>query len=115
MQILLVDDEPIELFISKKFLAMAFNVEGFNTLADAVTWAQSNSFDVLVSDYNLGGNIHAHDVLKALQAVKGTTFKSYVLTNHVDNNQADAILRAGFHGIIEKPLSLEKFKEVTNL
>jgi DNA-binding NtrC family response regulator len=115
MQILLIDDEPIELFISKKFLAMAFTVEGFNAMPDAVAWAQTNSFDVLVSDYNLGGSVHAHDVLKALKAVKGETFKAYVLTNHVDSDQADAILKAGFQGIIEKPLSLEKFKAATGL
>jgi DNA-binding NtrC family response regulator len=115
MKILIVDDEPVELFIAKRFLGMEFQVEGFNSASEAVQWAKNNSFDVLVSDFNLAANVFAHDLLKSLLEIKGPTFKAYVLTNYVDDIQAAALRAAGFHNIIEKPLSLEKFKAVTDL
>ena len=110
MQILLIDDEPLELFLSKRFLEMAYSVEGFGTLDDALLWAKGNAFDVLVSDYYLGGSTHAPDVLRELVALKGKTFKSFVLTNHVDEEKIAELKAAGFDGVIEKPLSIEKFK-----
>jgi response regulator RpfG family c-di-GMP phosphodiesterase len=115
MQILIVDDEPLELFLSKRFLGMEYKTEGFNTLTDALQWAKSNPFDILVSDYYLGGNTHANDVLKALEEVKGKTFKSFVLTNHIDDDKKTALIAAGFNGVIEKPLSLENFKRLAGL
>ena len=111
MQILLIDDEPLELFISKKFLSQLHTVEGFNTLPDALQWAGSNSFDILVSDYNLGKGVHAFDVLKALQELKGKTFKAVVLTNHVDPTIVSELISSGFDAVIEKPLSIDKFQK----
>lgn len=115
MQILLVDDEPLELFISKRFLGMEHKVEGFGSLPDALLWAKDNSFDVLVSDYYLGSTTHATDVLRELIALKGKTFKSFVLTNHVDDDKIAELKAAGFERVIEKPLSMDKFKTETGL
>ena len=115
MKILIVDDEQLDLFISKKLLSLEFQVEGFTSLPESVAWAKSNSFDVLLSDYYLGTGLHAQHVLKELLAVKGKTFKSFVLSNHIDEKQALDLKEAGFDGIIEKPLSLDKFKSVLGL
>lgn len=111
MQILVVDDEPFELFISLKILRMEFQAEGFNTLQEALDWTKNNSFDILVSDYYLKDHQSAHDVLKAMREVKGNTFKSIVVTNFVESDKLSELKSAGFDGVIEKPLSLEKFKE----
>ena len=94
---------------------MEFNVEGFNTLHEALEWARLNSFDILVSDYHLGGGIHAPDVLKAMENLKGKTFKSFVLTNYIDAEKSSELSRVGFNGVIDKPLSLENFKKVAGL
>lgn len=115
MKILIVDDEPVELFISKRFLGMAFQVEGFSSVPEAIEWAKHNPFDVLVSDYNLAPNVFAHDLLKSILEFKGPTFKAYVVTNYVDSNQIAALHASGFHGVIEKPISLEKFRTETGL
>lgn len=112
MKILIVDDEQLDLFIAKKLLSMQFEVEGFTTLPEAVNWAKNNSFDVLLSDYYLGTGLHAQNVLKGIVAVKGKTFKAFVLSNHIDERQAIELKEAGFDGIIEKPLSLDKFKNI---
>lgn len=109
MQILIIDDEPVELFLAKKILSMEFKVEGFNTLAQAIEWAKSNSFDILLSDYYLD-RMHAPDVLKALSDLKGKTFKSFVLTNFVDDSKVQDLTKAGFNGVLEKPIVLDKFK-----
>lgn len=115
MKILIVDDEQLDLFISKKLLSLEFQVEAFTSLPDCLQWAKSNSFDVLLSDYYLGTGLHAHDVLKQLVALRGKDFKAFVLSNHIEEKQALELKETGFDGIIEKPLSLEKFKSVLGI
>ena len=115
MQILIIDDEPVELFLAKKILNMEFKAEGFNALPEALQWASANPFDVLLSDYYLDKQLNASDVLKALVDLKGKSFKSFVLTNFIDESKVAEILSAGFDGVIEKPLSLEKFKKNVGL
>jgi DNA-binding NtrC family response regulator len=113
VKILIVDDEQLDLFISKKLLSLEHEVEGFTSLPDATKWAENNSFDVLLSDYYLGTGLHAHDVLSQISKVKGgKPFKAFVLSNHIDEKQAEELRKAGFDAIIEKPLSLEKFRSV---
>lgn len=115
MRILVIDDEPFELFISLKMLRMEYQAEGFNTLTDALEWAKSNSFEILISDYYLKDHQSAYDVLKAFRELKLKSFKSLVITNFVDNDKITELKSAGFDGVIEKPISLEKFKEVLRL
>jgi CheY-like chemotaxis protein len=116
VKILIVDDEQLDLFISKKLLSLEYQVEAFMSLPDATQWAQNNDFDVLLSDYYLGTGLHAHHVLEAIKGAKGgKTFKAFVLSNHIDERQHQELKAAGFNAIIEKPLSLEKFKSNLNL
>jgi DNA-binding NtrC family response regulator len=112
VKILIIDDEQLDLFISKKLLSLEFQVEGFTTLPAMLEWAKVNTFDVLLSDYYLGTGLHANDVLKQLMDIKGKDYKAFVLSNHIDDRQAEELKKIGFDNIIEKPLSLEKFKNV---
>lgn len=109
MKILIVDDEQLDLFISKKLLSLKFEVEGFNVLSEAVLWAAKNDFDVLISDYHLNDGIQAFDVLTQIKTVKPQGFKAFVLSNHIDDQQAAELKKAGFNGVVEKPISLDKF------
>lgn len=115
VKILIVDDEQLDLFITKKLLGLQYECEGFTSLSEAVSWATSNAFDVLVSDYYLGNGIHAHDVLKQITAVKPSGFKAFVLSNHIDEQQASELRKNGFAGIIEKPITVEKFNAILNV
>jgi response regulator RpfG family c-di-GMP phosphodiesterase len=111
VKILIVDDEQLDLFINKKLLSLEFEVEGFTSLNDAITWAQNNTFDVALIDYYLGPNLYAHNALSELKAIKkGESFKAFVLSNFVDAKQSSELREAGFIDIIYKPLTLESFK-----
>jgi response regulator RpfG family c-di-GMP phosphodiesterase len=110
LKILIVDDEQLDLFITKKLLGLTYEVIGFHSIKEAAAWAQNNPFDVLLSDYYLGHGMHAPDVLKAIRTVAPNSFRAMVLSNHIDEPQAEALRAAGFHAIIEKPITLEKFQ-----
>lgn len=115
MRILLIDDEKVELFIAKKILSSEFQTEGFNYVSEALEWAKNNSFDILLSDYYLDKNLDAQKALQMLVDLKGKTFKAFVLTNYVDNNKIAELKAAGFEGVIEKPLTLDKFKKAAGI
>lgn len=112
MKILIVDDEQLDMFISKKLLSLEFDVEAFTTVPEALAWAQQNDFDVALIDYYLAPEVFAQDLLRQLIALKGPTFKPFVLSNFVDEKQIRELREAGFSEIIYKPLTLEKFKEL---
>lgn len=112
MKILVVDDEKLDLFISKKLLSLEYQVEGFTTTNETLQWAKENSFDVALIDFYLGPNLYAHMVLKELRTMKGSTFRAFVLSNFVDDKQVRELKDAGFIDIIYKPLTLEKIKSV---
>ncbi len=114
MKILILDDEELDLFINKKLLAIEFEVAGFTTIKDASNWAKQNDFDVALIDYYLAPGVYANHFLKELRSIKGNNFKSFVVSNYIDEKQSAELKAAGFTGIIYKPLTLEGFKEKLN-
>ena len=110
MKILVVDDEELDLFISEKLLSLEFDAVGFTSYKDAFHWAQHNDFDIAVIDYYLGPGIFASNLLKELIAIKGQTFKAFVVSNYIDEKQTADLRISGFTDIIYKPLTLETFK-----
>lgn len=108
---MILDDEELDLFINKKLLALEFDVEGFTSVKEATNWAQQNDFDVAVIDYYLAPGVYANHFLKELKSIKGNRFKSFVVSNYIDDKQSAELKQAGFTDIIYKPLTLEGFKE----
>jgi response regulator RpfG family c-di-GMP phosphodiesterase len=111
VKILILDDEELDLFINKKLLALEFDVAGFTSVKEATSWAQQNDFDVAIIDYYLGPGVYANHFLQQLKSIKGNNFKSFVVSNYVDEKQSAELRAAGFTEIIYKPLTLEGFKE----
>ena len=107
---MVVDDEELDLFINKKLLALEFDVAGFTSIKDAANWAEQNDFDIAVIDYYLAPGVYAHHLLEQLISIKGNNFRSYVVSNYVDEKQSAELKQAGFTDIIYKPLTLEGFK-----
>lgn len=110
MRILLVDDEELDLFIGRKLLGVEFDVEGFTSQAETLTWAKQNDFDVALIDYYLGPNLFAGNLLAELRKIKDKPFTAFVLTSFVNEKQIQELRNAGFKEVISKPLSLESFK-----
>jgi DNA-binding NarL/FixJ family response regulator len=115
VRILIIDDEELDLFINKKLLGMEYETEGFTSVEKAVQWAEQNTFDIALIDYYLGQDLFAHHALKKLMDLKGNTFDAFVLSNYVDKNQSQELIRSGFKDIIYKPLTVEMFKSTLNL
>ena len=111
---MILDDEELDLFINKKLLALEFDVAGFTSIKEAANWAQHNDFDVAVIDYYLAPGVYANHFLKELISIKGNNFKSFVVSNYIDEKQSMELKEAGFTGVIYKPLTLEVFKEKLN-
>ena len=107
MKILIIDDEPLDLFIAKTVLQGEFEVEGFTTLKDCLIWAGENDFDAVLIDYYLDTDLHATDVLEALRKLKSGAIKNaFVLSSFVDSAQLNKLKESGFEGVINKPISL---------
>lgn len=113
MKILLVDDEPLDLFIAKKQLSLEYEVTAFTTSSEMIGWAKENDFDIALIDYYLGPDLGS-DVLKSLLSETGKKFRAYLLTNFVDPQQVLALKAAGFDDVIFKPLTIEKLKTHLN-
>ena len=109
VKILIVDDDKLDLFISKKLLNMEYSAEGFSTLPEVLDWARENTFDIVIIDYYLVPPLLGDEVLRELRTLKGDAFKAYVLTNYVDQGQVEKLMEQGFSGVINKPLKLEEF------
>jgi DNA-binding NtrC family response regulator len=114
VKILIIDDEQLDLFISKKLLGIEFEIEGFTDLRQAKAWAEKNHFDVVLTDYYLE-NVLAHEVLKQLKEVRKEKFKALVVSNHIDSQVANQLKAEGFAAILEKPITMEKFKEAISI
>lgn len=115
MKILIIDDEELDLFINKKLLGLEYETAGFTSIPEAVNWAKENDFDIALIDYYLGTGVQAHHALEKLVEVKGQSFDALVLSNFVDKEQSEALIKAGFKDIILKPLTIEALKSVLNL
>lgn len=110
VKVLIVDDEELDLFISSKLVSLEYDVEGFTSVKAAAAWAKVNDFDVALIDFYLGPGVFANTMLSELIALKGKSFKSFVVSNYVDDAQVSVLRNAGFDDIIYKPLTLEMLK-----
>lgn len=110
MKVLILDDEKFDLFVAKKLVSLEFEAEGFTVPQEALDWARTNTFDVVLIDYYLTTTLLAHHVLEQLRAVVTHPFKAFVLTNYVDGEQIAELKTAGFDAVLHKPFTLENFK-----
>ncbi len=108
----MVDDETLDLFLVQKQLGLEHDVTGFTSPHEALKWAAENNFEMVLIDYYLGP-ITGDELLKDLLKIK-TEFKAFLLTNFVDDKQAQVIKSKGFNDIIFKPLTLDKLKPFIN-
>ncbi|HEY9048607.1 MAG TPA: response regulator [Ohtaekwangia sp.] len=115
MKILLIDDEELDVFIAQRLLSLEYDITGITSHEQALHWAKENHFDVVLIDYYLNKGKLGNQLLRDLIAIKGPVFKAFLLTNYIDSKEHDKLKQDGFQGIIDKPLTLEKFKTCMTL
>jgi CheY-like chemotaxis protein len=114
MQIVLVDDEHVSVFVTKKILereGLANEVHAFEQPEEALHYVQrsvpGNAPDVILLDLNMPG-LNGWDFLEALQPYEAQLLGQcfiYILTSSL--NPADTIRSSEFplvSGLIHKPL-----------
>ncbi|MBT1705041.1 response regulator [Fulvivirgaceae bacterium PWU20] len=111
MKVLIVDDESLDLFISKKILSFQYEVSGFTSVDEAIGWAKENTFEAVLVDYYLTAGVTAGQVLKQLTSVKPKSYKAFVLSSFVGDEQIKELKKLGFDDVILKPLTIERFQE----
>lgn len=110
-KVLIVDDESLDLFISKKLLSFHYDVTGFTSVEEAINWAKENTFEAVLVDYYLTAGVTAGQVLKQLTAIKPKNYKAFVLSSFVGDTQIEELKKLGFDDVILKPLTLERFND----
>lgn len=114
MQIVLIDDEHVSVFVTKKILereGLANEVHAFEQPEEALRYVQrivpGNAPDVILLDLNMPG-LSGWDFLEALQPYEAQLLGQcfiYILTSSLD--PADTIRSSEFplvSGLIHKPL-----------
>jgi CheY-like chemotaxis protein len=125
--ILLVDDDDIFIFLTRKMLAstgMAQRVIVYKDAADAITFLQDNNDDidalpdVILLDLNMPG-MNGWQFLQAYEHTLHNLKKIprlYVVSSSIANEDAEkAKACIGVMGYISKPFSLETLKHVLSL
>ncbi|HEY9006055.1 MAG TPA: response regulator [Ohtaekwangia sp.] len=115
MKILLIDDEELDVFIAQRLLSLEYDITGVTSDEQAIRWAKENHFDVVLIDYYLNKGKLGNQLLRELIAIRGPVFKAFLLTNYIDSRERDTLKKDGFQGIIDKPLTLEKFRTCMEL
>ena len=112
---LIVDDAPDVL----DMLAMLLQHSGYevataSTASDALGAAQSDAFDIIVSDIGMPG-MNGYELVKALRALPDyASVPMIALTGFAMHNDRERALAAGFNAYLTKPIdpaSLIEFME----
>ena len=124
LRVLLVDDDPFITDMLKDFfihsssqLDISVNIDTADTVRDAISSLSSSSYDLVFVDFNLPDgtaidivNRFGSEVSRPIIQKSSPLFvlSSGVSTNEIDKNS----LEEYFYKILEKPVSLEKFKNL---
>lgn len=112
---LIVDDAPDVLAMLAMLLRHSgYEVATASTAPDALSAAQSDAFDIIVSDIGMPG-MNGYELVKALRALPDyASVPMIALTGFAMNNDRERALEAGFDAYLTKPIdpvSLIEFME----
>ncbi len=113
--ILVVDDDPIAIFLAEELLEGKFNTVGVTNGYDAIKALEENYFDIVLMDINLGDD--RMDGLKTMRLIKQNTkfkrTKIIALTAHA--RIREFYIKQGFDELHVKPINEELFEKINNL
>jgi CheY-like chemotaxis protein len=96
--ILIVDDDPITIFITEKLLEPHFNIVSVNGGYDALRFLEKNKVDIILMDINLGNinmdgiktmhiirNMHGHKKVKIIAITAFSTNRTWYIQQGFDD------------------------------
>jgi len=105
MTLLVLDEDHVSLFVTKRTLNADHLIYGFTAFEDVMEWASQNPFDVLLVDYNPRDRSEAIRLLEQVSKVAKCSFRPFILTtSRIHSSQSQALLDAGFEKIFLRPL-----------
>ena len=114
LKVLLVDDS----LVSRKYLHQLLDNLGIHAVteatdgAEAIKELQQETFDLVVSDYNMP-NIDGREMLEYIRShADQPTIPVMMVTSEQNKNQLAAIQNAGVSALCAKPLSYDVLKKV---
>lgn len=105
-QVLMVDDDPVGLFLLTRCLAQLgpeFQLAGCNSGQEALALSQTRSFDLVITDYMMPGlnGLQLAHLLKERQP----DLKIILATGFIEEVPADQLAALSLIGFIPKPFS----------
>lgn len=111
-QILIVEDDPINLFLFKKFLA-DYETAAVTNSDDALIILEQRDFKVILMDINLGHNsMDGTTLMKHIKANSLTMAKIIACTAYAEKGDRDRFMAEGFDDYLSKPIKKEELLSI---
>lgn len=112
-----MDDDPISLFVFKKYLENDFEVFTANDTQQAIQLFQANDLQIVILDQNLNegeknGKWLRHELEKL--SVNANDVKFIAVTASIFEDDLAEVKANGFHDLLVKPVSKENLLKALN-
>lgn len=113
LNILIIDDDPLAGKLTETTLSkLGHSVTSAASGKEALSAVERHSFDVIFMDIHLD-DFHAEDLFRKIVSVPNRShIPVYAYTASGDPKERDACLKAGFKGVLIKPLPRDVFKDL---
>ena len=109
MRILAVDPDRVDRLILKRTLSRNHMITTLSSADEALQFASTQQFDVLIVNKNLVNDYDCIFLLKRLRRDVRHPFVALATTALSDDSRDGLLLKAGFEAVIVKPVKYEAF------
>lgn len=112
-RVLMVDDDPTILFLLTQYLAQfepEFQLTGCSSASEAMVLSQTQTFDLLITDYLMPG-LNGLQLVSALRE-RQPELKFILVTGLMEEVPADELSAIPLIGFIPKPFTLDLVSKV---
>jgi DNA-binding response OmpR family regulator len=110
-KVLYVENDRATLLILKRLISKDYNFFSAESAHDALKQINSEKFDVILLDINLGGEVNGIDIF---HAIRNSSFNKkaivFAVTTRTFGDEDSRILDEGFDGYFPKPFDVDSIK-----
>ena len=111
--ILVVDDEPVILKLTKEVLSSEYDVAGCPTAEEAQRRLLTEDYDLVLLDLNLKGDVDGRDLYKALQVHQpDVADRVLFMSGGVTDESVREFLDQSGRGCIDKPFNIDTLRRI---